>query len=190
MIFCGCGYTSDGLRGSTDLPWPKLTNQCTFLNTTGHDHTVQVSFIGQAIARYHKPGISVIWTYVSLIRYGSDRLVDKGVQIIEAALQFTVKYLIQCCVEFTTSLSHQQQDSNTSEIRFFANSPTKPLSDTLDSQYGHTGCMIYYIALSPQATLCLQVSVQKNAIHPSAGAIHLLSVLHTNTYICIRSRLT
>ena len=24
---------------STGLPWPKLTDQSTFLNTAGHDHT-------------------------------------------------------------------------------------------------------------------------------------------------------
>ena len=31
---------------STGFPWPKLTDQSTFLNTAGHDHTVEVSFIG------------------------------------------------------------------------------------------------------------------------------------------------
>ena len=32
---------------STGLPQPKQTHQSTFLNTAGHDHTIQVSFIGQ-----------------------------------------------------------------------------------------------------------------------------------------------
>ena len=36
IIFSGCGYRlSDELQ-----PWPKLTNQCTFMNTAGHNDAV------------------------------------------------------------------------------------------------------------------------------------------------------
>ena len=125
--------------------------------------------------------------------YGSDWPVDKEVQIIEVA---PCSHCEVAYIHIVLNSPHPSVTSNQTitlrKLGFLLIAiPTKPLSKTLYAQSGHTGCTIHVfdIALSPQATPCHQVLVQKKAmhIHPSAGAIHLLSVLHTytQTHTCI-----
>ena len=76
----GCGDSE--LDSSTDLSWPKLADQCTYMymNAADYDHAIYIPFKG-SINRVRKVGTSVIQT-ISLIQYAS----DKQVQTIKIAL--------------------------------------------------------------------------------------------------------
>ena len=73
--FCGCGYIlSDELRALQALPWPKLIMIELFWTL--------LAMIMLYRCRYHKPGEKCrhfSYPDISLIRYGSNQPVDKGV---------------------------------------------------------------------------------------------------------------
>ena len=98
MILCGYGDRLSGeLDCPSDLPGLKLTDQCTFLNTTGDDHTIyqdivyRLRFIKQVRNVHVHVGTSAILTS-SLIQYSSNQ---PGFQILEVAL-YKVHVYIGC----------------------------------------------------------------------------------------------
>jgi hypothetical protein len=66
-------------------------------------------------ARYHKPGKKCrhfSYPDISLIRYGSDRPVDKGVRIIEVALYYKIHVRVRDRGDEAILLAAQNQHSN------------------------------------------------------------------------------